>query len=64
MKILKKNQLVILVISLILMTAGYLNFTNQGLDKEQISALGDATLVSTSAMQNDVQENKTIDNRK
>ncbi len=62
MKILKKNQLVILVISLILMTAGYLNFTNQGLDKEQISALGDATLVSTSAMQNDVQENKTIEN--
>ncbi len=63
MKILKKNQLVILVISLILMTAGYLNFTNQGLDKEQISALGDATLVSTSAMQNDVQENEVQENK-
>lgn len=63
MKILKKNQLVILVISLILMTAGYLNFTNQGLDKEQISALGDATLVSTSAMQNEVQENEVQENK-
>ena len=63
MKILKKNQLVILVISLILMTAGYLNFTNQGMDKEQLSALGDATLVSTSAMQNDVQENEVQENK-
>ena len=28
MKILKRNQLIILVISLMLVTAGYLNFTN------------------------------------
>lgn len=58
MKILKKNQLVVLVISLILMTAGYLNFTNQSIDKEKISALGDATLVSANAIQNEMNENK------
>ena len=62
MKILKKNQLVVLVISLILMTAGYLNFTNQGIDKEKISALGDATLVSANAIQNETSENKTAEN--
>lgn len=62
MKILKKNQLVILVISLILMTAGYLNFTNQGIEKEQISALGDATLVSTSAIQNEWKDNTIQEN--
>lgn len=61
MKILKKNQLVILVVSLILMTAGYLNFTNQTIEKEKISALGDATLVSGNAVQDEnmVQENLT-----
>lgn len=77
MKVLKKNQLVILVISLILMTAGYLNFTSQDIDKEKISALGDATLVSANVTQNEtnkeeaqknvvnesvVEENKSIEN--
>lgn len=77
MKVLKKNQLIILVLSLILMTAGYLNFTNQDIDKEKISALGDATLVSSNAIQNEinkevvennivnenvVEENNTIEN--
>ena len=50
MKVLKKNQLIVLVISLMLMTAGYLNFTNKEIKKEQISALGDATLVSGNAI--------------
>ena len=49
-KILKRNQLIILVISLMLITAGYLNF--QGNEQTQdyqnsIAELGDATLVST-----------------
>lgn len=57
MKILKKNQLVILVVSLIVMTAGYLNFTNQTIEKETISALGDATLVSGNAIQDENNEN-------
>lgn len=55
---LKKNQVVIFVIALMLVTAGYLNFTNQQnnkqnliptstlADTEQMAAIGDATLVS------------------
>lgn len=62
MKILKKNQLIILVVSVILMTAGYLNFTNQNIGKEKISALGDATLVSANAIQNEIKENITTEN--
>lgn len=57
MKILKKNQLIILVISLMLMTAGYLNFTSQDVEKENLAALGDATLVSGNAIENEVVEN-------
>lgn len=68
MKNLKKNQVVIFVIALMLVTAGYLNFTNQQneeqnlmptsslADSEQIAAIGDATLVSA----NKVNENTSI----
>ena len=54
MKILKRNQLIILVISLMLITAGYLNFTanEENLVTSTIAArddatIGDAELVST-----------------
>ena len=54
MKILKRNQLIILVISLMLITAGYLNFTSnqENLQTSTIadrddSTIGDAQLVST-----------------
>lgn len=63
MKVLKRNQLIILVISLMLMTAGYLNFTNKEVNKEQISALGDATLVSGNAIIEDKIENVTSENK-
>lgn len=58
MKVLKRNQLVILVISLMLVTAGYLNFTSTYNKEETVESslnlanseendgLGDATLVS------------------
>lgn len=55
MKIIKRNQLIVLVISLMLITAGYLNFTtNQGnvvetstiADRDD-TTIGDAQLVST-----------------
>ena len=58
MKNFKKNQVVIFVIALMLVTAGYLNFTNgqntrQDLiptsslaDSEQMASIGDATLVN------------------
>lgn len=57
MKVLKKNQLVILVVSLILMTAGYLNFTNEPENKmtaKTVAELGDATLVSSNQIENEV----------
>lgn len=55
MKILKKNQLVILVIALMLVTAGYLNYSSKetiqtgtnSFENEQYAALGDATLVNS-----------------
>lgn len=56
MKVLKKNQLVILVIALMFVTAGYLNYTaNEGtiatgtntIKEEQYAAIGDATLVNS-----------------
>lgn len=56
MKILKKNQLAILVIALMLVTAGYLNYTATGETQEigsnaigdkQLAAIGDATLVNS-----------------
>lgn len=63
MKILKKNQLIILVISLMLVTAGYLNFTstnNNENNKDVIAELGDATLVSSNniANQNNIENNQ------
>ena len=57
MKIIKRNQLIILVISLMLITAGYLNFTadNNTIATSYLTAeLGDATLVSSNAI---IQEN-------
>ena len=72
MKIIKRNQLIILVISLMLITAGYLNFTddNNTIATSYLTAeLGDATLVSSNAvveenivgMENSIVENNTIE---
>lgn len=74
MKILKRNQLIVLVISLMLVTAGYLNFTStnqsQNNSAPNLASLGDATLVSSNTVeienkeQNQVPEstdNKTTD---
>lgn len=54
MKILKRNQLIVLVVSLMLITAGYLNFTTNQEDiststiaDRDDSTIGDAQLVST-----------------
>lgn len=56
MKVLKKNQLVILVIALMFVTAGYLNYTanestietgTKTVKEEQYAAIGDATLVNS-----------------
>lgn len=67
MKIIKRNQLIILVISLMLITAGYLNFTtdNNAIPTSYLTAeLGDATLVSSNAIiaENDVETNNVEEN--
>lgn len=61
MKIIKRNQLIILVISLMLITAGYLNFTadNNTVATSYLTAeLGDATLVSSNLV---VEENSIVE---
>lgn len=68
MKIIKRNQLIILVISLMLITAGYLNFTadNNTVATSYLTAeLGDATLVSSNSVvvENSIEaENNLIEN--
>lgn len=67
MKIIKKNQLTILVLALMLITAGYLNYNDNIQTSTEIASIGDATLVSTnlsnsidSQLQNE--NNNTINN--
>ncbi len=61
MKIIKKNQLTILVLALMLVTAGYLNYnSNQSVTTEsKIASIGDATLVSSNSIvsNNNIQDN-------
>ena len=58
-KIMKKNQVVILALALILMTAGYLNYTNNHENENLLLAgLGDAQLVSANA----IDSNNIIEN--
>lgn len=67
MKILKRNQLIVLVVSLMLITAGYLNFTANK-DNVQTSTLadrddktiGDAQLVSTVPKENEAETVKEL----
>ena len=47
MKIIKKNQLTILVLSLMLITAGYLNYNDNIKTSTEVASIGDATLVSS-----------------
>lgn len=62
MKVIKRNQLIILVVSFMLITVGYLNFTSDNNETTQtaelFAELGDATLVSTDA----IVENEEIEN--
>lgn len=62
MKIIKKNQLTILVLALMLVTAGYLNYnSNQTVTTEgKIASIGDATLVSSNVVER--KENNTVQN--
>lgn len=74
MKVIKRNQLVILVIGLMLVTAGYLNFIERqekivdASSEAKIADLGDATLVNSgelveneNLLESGVIENETIE---
>jgi stage III sporulation protein AH len=74
MKILKRNQIVVAVIALMLVTAGYLNFANQNkesnliptssaADSELMAGIGDAQLVSANeTKENNQTQNETVEN--
>lgn len=72
MKIIKKNQLAILVIALMLITAGYLNYGttyNDSLDAStriedgvNLAALGDAELVNTDVVEEEKKEEAPTEN--
>lgn len=75
-KILKKNQIIIYVIALMLMTAGYLSYTSneqeqsietsiemESKDDTQLADVGDATLVSSNDIIGIDDENKNTSNQ-
>ena len=74
MKILKRNQIVVAVIALMLVTAGYLNFANQNkesnliptssaADSELMAGISDAQLVSANeTKENNQTQNETVEN--
>lgn len=74
MKILKRNQIVVAVIAIMLVTAGYLNFANQNkesnliptssaADSELMAGIGDAQLVSANeTKENNQTQNETVEN--
>lgn len=68
MKVMKRNQVVILVIALMLVTAGYLNFTETAKQNDAIATsgnnvetMGDATLVSSNALVSNNELTNTIE---
>lgn len=75
MKRLKKNQIILSVTAIMLIAAGYLNYTGKAnntlatgtlLDSEEMASIGDATFVSSSAtaseneMENEIGEEENI----
>ena len=72
MNILKRNQIIISVIALMLITAGYFSYTDNALletgsqnTNEEYSGIGDATLVSsnvTENLENTIQNTNTVAN--
>lgn len=72
MKILKRNQIIIIVIALMLVTAGYLNYTTNydgaiptstnTEEKTDIASIGDAKLVSSNGVEDGINEEALVSN--
>ena len=67
MQILKKNQVIIFVIALMFVAAGYLSFTSNNAiptaklaNSEEMAAIGDATLVNANAITEEITEEPVI----
>lgn len=65
-KILKKNQVILSVVALMFIAAGYMNYTadanqKEGEDSTKLADLGDAKLVSSEAVENIEQEENIVD---
>lgn len=58
MKVIKRNQLIILVISLMLIMVGYLNFTPNNNSIQTVAELGDARLVSSNVVDDKEEPNE------
>lgn len=71
MKTLKRNQIVVFVIGLMIIAAGYLNFTNNEnnnlleassvIDSEEMASIGDAKLVSANIAESNIIEQNSLD---
>ena len=74
MKILKRTQIIIIVIALMLVTAGYLNYTtnHDGAiptstnteEKTDVASIGDAKLVSSNGVEDGINEEALVSNGK
>ena len=59
----RKNQIVLLTLALMLVTAGYMNYNNNGNELNiELAELGDAKLVSANATENDTISTDTSEN--
>ena len=64
MKILKKNQIIILVIALMLVSAGYLNYSTNLNEVQKTASIGDAKLVSSNGIvEINTQETALVENQ-
>ncbi len=63
--IFKRNQLVLLTVALMLITAGYMNYNNSNNELDMtLAELGDAKLVSANVIKNEVNENQSEEESK
>lgn len=71
MRILKRNQFIVVVLALMLITAGYLNFISRNeantqtagiIEETALAEIGDATLVSSNAVQSENVNEEMIEN--
>lgn len=73
MKVIKKNQIIIFVGALMLIVAGYLNFSSDGTinnliptstlaDSEEMASIGDAKLVSANVVEENSEEDEVSEN--